>query len=147
MITIWVLFGHIQPSSFHGSFYIFSMLFNHKGPCTIQCLLPTVLPFQRPGTQERCLNGSSVVCTKTMPTSLCAVVKLLCTKSGEHAPYTCLEGCVFGQLLALWGALEKSRILHIDCSLQDAYPIHVGVWLIFFFFFLLFERVYVTADF
>lgn len=61
----------------------------------------TVLPFQTQGTQDRCLNGSSVVCTKAMPVSLYAAVKLLCTKSGEYAPCTCLEGCVFGQPLAL----------------------------------------------
>lgn len=41
MVILWLLFGHIQPSSFYGSFCIFVIVFNHTGPCTIQSFLPT----------------------------------------------------------------------------------------------------------
>lgn len=117
MVILWHLFGHFQPSSFHGSSCIFLVLFNHTGPCTIQSFLPTKsssLPDTgNPGEmlqwQLRSLYKSNahvlghcfICCIK----HLYAVVKLLCTKSRDCAPYTCLEGCVWAAL----GTLRSSR--------------------------------------
>lgn len=59
---------------------------------------------------------AAVVCTKAMSTSLYAAVQLLDRNSWEYMPYTSLEGCLFGQLSALRGALADLRNLYIDCG-------------------------------
>lgn len=142
MVILCLLFGSIQPQQ-----PLWQLLHMLGALLITQACAPfmpsssrTILPFQTQGNTESCLNGCSVFCTKAMSTSLSAAVQLLDMNSREYMPYTSLEGCAFGQLLALRGALADLRNLQMHCGQQDALSYRL-------FLCELIVRVYVTADF
>lgn len=140
MVVLWLLLGHIQPSSFHGSFCIFLMLFNHTGPCTIQSFLPTnctSLPDTGiPGEMLKWQLSGSV--QKQFP--LCCSEVVLYKVWGLRTLHVLRRVCVWAAL----GTLRCSR------GIQDSVMIAVSKMLILYTLvlgFLLFVSVYVTADF